>query len=95
MDFQYVSIITAWNSQKDRINELGCVQFAKKTNQNHIDFYSTDKWVIYEDIPEKVTGHKKRKRVKATESSTNITHTDQERLCELPLNTFLETFHYV
>ena len=57
-DFRNVSIITAWNSQKDRINELGSVRFAKETNQHLIDFYSIDKWVTYEDIPEKVTGCK-------------------------------------
>ena len=57
-DFWNVSIITAWNSQKDRINELGSAQFAKETNQQLMDFYSTDKWAIYEDIPEKVTGCK-------------------------------------
>jgi hypothetical protein len=57
-DFRNVSIITAWNSQKYRIDELGSVLFAKETNQHLIDFYSIDKWVIYEDIPEKVTGHK-------------------------------------
>ena len=72
--FRNVSIITAWNSQKDRINELGSVRFATETNQHLIVFYSIDKWVIYEDIPEKVTGHKRRKRVKSTESSTNITN---------------------
>ena len=83
-DFQNVSIITAWNSQKDRINELGSARFAKETNQHLIDFYSSDKWVIYEDIPEKVTGHKRRKRVKATESNTSITKADQEKLWELP-----------
>ena len=57
-NFRNVSIITAWNSQKDRINELGSVRFAKETKQCLVDFYSLDKWVIYEDIPEKVTGHK-------------------------------------
>jgi hypothetical protein len=39
---------------------------------------------VYEDIPEKVTGHKQRKRMKATKSSTKITQADQEKLCELP-----------
>ena len=57
-DFRNVSIITAWNSQKDRINELGSVRFAKETNQHLTDFHSVDKWVVYEDIPEKVTGRK-------------------------------------
>ena len=44
-----------------------------------------DKWVVYEDIPEKVTGRKRRKRVKATESSTHITQADQKKLWELSL----------
>ena len=83
-DFRNVSIITAWNSQKDRINELGSVWFAKETEQCLVDFYSVDKWVIYEDIPEKVIGRKRRKRVKATENSTKITQADQEELWELP-----------
>ena len=79
-----MSIITAWNSEKDRINELGSIQFAKETNQQLVTFYSIDKWVIYEDIPEKVTGHKRGKRVKATESNINITQAEQEELWELP-----------
>ena len=83
-NFRNVSIITAWNSQKDKINELGSARFAKETQQHLVDFYSIDKWVIYEDIPEKVTGHKRRKRVKATESSTNITQADRENLWKLP-----------
>ena len=60
------------------------MRFAKETNQHLIDFYSIDEWIIYEDIPEKVTGRKRRKRVKATESSTNITQGDQEKIWELP-----------
>jgi hypothetical protein len=83
-DFQNVSIITAWNSQKDRINELDSAQFAKETNQPPVDFYSTDKWVVYEDTPEKITSHKRRKRVKATENSTEITQADQHKLWDLP-----------
>ena len=72
-DFQNVSVITAWNSHKDRINEHGSVRFAKETKQHLTDFYSIDKWVVYEDLPEKVTGHKRRKRVKSTESNAKIT----------------------
>jgi len=51
--------------KKTRINELGCARFAKETNQHLIDFYSMDKWVVYEDTPEKVIGRKRRKWVKA------------------------------
>ena len=57
-DFQNVSIITAWNSQKDRIDELGSAQFSKETEQCLVDSYFIDKWVIYEDISEKVPGCK-------------------------------------
>lgn len=42
-DVKNVSIITALNSQKDRINELGCKRFADETNQELTDFYSIDK----------------------------------------------------
>jgi hypothetical protein len=41
--FRNVSIITAWNSQKDKINEMGCIRFAKDNNQNLVEFYSIDK----------------------------------------------------
>ena len=60
-NFQNVSIITVWNSQKDRVNELGSSQFAKETKPCLVDFYSIDKWVIYEDIPKKIIDCKQRK----------------------------------
>ena len=37
-----VDIITALNSQKDRINELGSARFAADTGQTLTDFYSVD-----------------------------------------------------
>ncbi|KIJ96961.1 hypothetical protein K443DRAFT_75495, partial [Laccaria amethystina LaAM-08-1] len=40
--FRNVSIITALNSQKDRINELGSARFATDTGQTLTDFYSVD-----------------------------------------------------
>ncbi|KAJ7450565.1 hypothetical protein FB451DRAFT_1052180, partial [Mycena latifolia] len=40
--FTHVSIITGLNSQKDRINELGCKKFATDTGQQLTDFYSND-----------------------------------------------------
>ncbi|KAH7905265.1 hypothetical protein BJ138DRAFT_1017962 [Hygrophoropsis aurantiaca] len=42
--FRDVSIITAWNSQKDRINELGAHRFAMDHGDELVDFYSEDKW---------------------------------------------------
>ncbi|EDR04391.1 uncharacterized protein LACBIDRAFT_304622 [Laccaria bicolor S238N-H82] len=38
-----MSIITAWNSQKDRINEIGSNRFAHDTGQSLEHFYSIDK----------------------------------------------------
>jgi hypothetical protein len=37
-----ISIITAFNAQKDKINELGLVKFAKEHGQELISFYSDD-----------------------------------------------------
>src|ERR1700676_4602453 len=42
--FRNVSVITARNAQRDRINELGCEQFAAENNQNLETFYSIDRW---------------------------------------------------
>jgi hypothetical protein len=42
--FRNVSIITALNAQKDKINELGCDRFAAENNQTLTSFYSIDKW---------------------------------------------------
>ncbi|TFK64421.1 hypothetical protein BDN72DRAFT_774602, partial [Pluteus cervinus] len=40
--FRNVSIITALNICKDRINELGSIRFASETNQHRHTFYSND-----------------------------------------------------
>jgi len=42
--FRNVSIITAFNAQKDRINQLGCERFAAENNQGLTSFYSMDRW---------------------------------------------------
>jgi hypothetical protein len=42
--FRNVSIITAFNAQKDRINQLGCERFAAENNQGLTSFYSIDRW---------------------------------------------------
>ena len=56
-EFRNVSIITAWNSQKDRVNELGCERFAKDTNQALILFFSEDQRLA---DSETILGSKKR-----------------------------------
>jgi hypothetical protein len=40
--FRNVSIITCYNSYKDRYNDLGAVRFAHDTNQTLLSFYSVD-----------------------------------------------------
>ena len=52
-EFRNVSIITALNAQKDRINELGSAQFAAKTGQTLAHFYSTDRFGSPPDAAEK------------------------------------------
>jgi len=47
--FRNVSIITALNSQKDRINELGSACFATDTGQILTDFYSVDTLGVCEE----------------------------------------------
>ncbi|KAH9946847.1 hypothetical protein B0H21DRAFT_778851 [Amylocystis lapponica] len=42
--FRNVSIITAYNSYRDRINELGAECFVKETRQQLVTFYSVDRW---------------------------------------------------
>jgi len=49
-DLRNVSIITALNAQKDRINELGSVQFATETGQTLTHFYSIDRFGSPPDI---------------------------------------------
>ncbi|TFK58588.1 hypothetical protein BDN72DRAFT_781895, partial [Pluteus cervinus] len=57
--FRNVSIITSFNVCKDAINGLGCVRFAKETNQELENFYSED--VLYvEDLEKSKPGKRKR-----------------------------------
>ncbi|KAI0055032.1 hypothetical protein BV25DRAFT_1762200, partial [Artomyces pyxidatus] len=42
-DFRYISVITAWNSQRDQINKMGCQKFAQDTGQYLTNFYSVDR----------------------------------------------------
>jgi hypothetical protein len=45
-EFRNVSIITALNSQKDRINELGSTTFAAETGQTLTHCYFIDRWAV-------------------------------------------------
>jgi len=50
--FRNVSIITAWNAQKDRLNELGCKRFANDNKRQLVSFYSIDNWKKNHDFSE-------------------------------------------
>ena len=47
--FTLISIITARNIDKDEINKLGCIKFAKMTGQDLTDFFSQDKLHLNHD----------------------------------------------
>lgn len=78
-NFRYVSVITALNSQRDRINDIGCEKFAKDTNQELRLFYSVDKWRSDSE------GKKTRKKVvDPVRTSNAIAPSLQEKLHQLP-----------
>jgi hypothetical protein len=52
-ELRNVSIITALNAQKDRINELGSARFATETGQTLTHFYSIDRFGSPPDPAEK------------------------------------------
>ncbi|KAJ7128335.1 hypothetical protein C8R44DRAFT_560038, partial [Mycena epipterygia] len=71
-----VSIITGLNSQKDKINQLGCVKFAEETNQELVHFYSDD--VLCDGSDErKPKGIRRKKSVKKTKGIAKL---DQQQL---------------
>ena len=60
-EFRNVSIITALNAQKDRINELGSTRFAAETGQTLTHFYSIDRFGSSPDVAGKRPKGKKSK----------------------------------
>ena len=43
-NFRNVSIITSWNTYRDKLNEMGCERFADETGQALTHFYSVDRF---------------------------------------------------
>lgn len=64
--FRDVAIITAWNAQKDMINEMGSTRFAKDSGQTLTDFHSVDSLGPATDGPSKTKGRPQKKRMAAT-----------------------------
>jgi len=82
-EFRNVSIITALNAQKDRINELGSAQLAAETGQSLTDFYSIDRFGSSPDPAEKRLKGKKSKPSGKHESH-QISPTLQKIIWNLP-----------
>ena len=57
--FRNVSVITARNAQRDKINELGTERFAAENDQMLHSFYSIDRWRI-PDSKRQHGGHPKK-----------------------------------
>ena len=84
-----MSVITAWNSHRDKINDLGSARFARESGQQLQHFYSVD---TYNDKDiEKGNGARKGKRGKNTSPEKGRVRRDnviplrkQRRLWSLP-----------
>src|SRR6267154_144103 len=82
-EFRNVSIITALNAQKDRINELVSVRFAAETGQTLTHFYSIDRFGNPPDVTEKQSRGRKSK-ASSKHSSNEISHALQKIIWNLP-----------
>ena len=83
--FRNVSIITAFNAQKDRINQLGCERFANENNQTLTSFYSIDRWKDPEESKKgKGLNHPKRQIIDPVRKSNVLTPQLQKTLWEQP-----------
>ncbi|KAH7907982.1 hypothetical protein BJ138DRAFT_973005, partial [Hygrophoropsis aurantiaca] len=83
--FRNVSIITAWNSQKDRINELGAQRFASDNGRDIVEFFSEDKWAT--TIDKQMGKQPSKKSELAAHKSEIISLSDQEMLWSLSPHT--------
>lgn len=77
--FRNVSIITAWNIQKDKINEIGSARFAKDTGQVLSIFHSTDRLAGGDDNNNNNTNKHKCKNYKK-KPILKLTTADKEAL---------------
>ena len=57
--FRHVSIITALNAHRDKINELAAIRFASDINMPLVTFYSIDKWKTQDNDNDKQKGFKR------------------------------------
>ncbi|PPQ65718.1 hypothetical protein CVT26_000335 [Gymnopilus dilepis] len=77
-EFRNAAVITRYNAQRDRLNEIGVTRFASDTGQKIHDFYSEDALAVQEEGQTKK--RKRRRRVKLCSFSPQT----QELLWSLP-----------
>ncbi len=85
--FRNISIITAQNAFRDKINELGSKRFAQENNQEMVDFYSIDQLVTHEyKLNKSKTNRYKKSQSRTTKIKKRISINSriQEILWELP-----------
>jgi hypothetical protein len=80
--FRHVSVITARNIHKDKINEMGCIKFAKDSGEPLTTFYSVDKWKSTENG--KSAKRSTKQHIDPLRSSNKIQESLQEKLWSLP-----------
>ena len=70
--FRNVSIITARNTQRDKINELGCERFAAENGRTLHSFYSIDRWKNPDDRRQKNARGRAKKKLLDPIRKTNV-----------------------
>ncbi|KAI0037523.1 hypothetical protein FA95DRAFT_1585574 [Auriscalpium vulgare] len=79
-NFRFVSVITAFNSQRDQINTTMSERFAQETNQVLKPFYSVDKWKAREPTSARPKG----RQLDPKRKSNNVPPDMQAKLHSLP-----------
>jgi hypothetical protein len=82
--FRNVSIITAWNAHKDKLNELGSSRFAAETGQELVHFYSVDKLSQGDEDKKETRNKPLTERAKRIYKANRITTKLQQELWDLP-----------
>lgn len=82
--FRNVSIITGRNSQRDKINELGCERFALENNQILTSFYSIDRWRNPDEGRKGVPGRSKKTLIDPVRKTNVLPPSLQRVLWEQP-----------
>jgi len=80
--FRHVSVITARNIHRDKINEMGCAKFAQDIGEALTGFYSVDNWKSTETG--KSSKRSTKKHIDPLRSSNKIPESLQEKLWSLP-----------